>query len=233
MGGSQSPANNNEVAPSRPTDLIRPVRISANVAETLDKQAVNYNLYNSFNYSLFVPDDYKAINISLGVTSPNEGEGKTTAACNLATAISMGIGRRTLIVDLNTKNPRIHEIFGVPKGPGVSDGLSGGEICVSPTKIENLFVMPIGTSGTLSPTAASMFKGMLTSLFREFEFVLVDLPATGDRDFPTLISNQLTGLIAVVKQKKTKRRDLEKLFRRVRQETVLAFVMNDVNENDF
>lgn len=231
--GEQSPANNNDSDVSRPAEWIRPVKISTDVAKAVDKKSVNYNLYNSFNYSLFLPDDQRGINISLGVTSPNEGEGKTTAVCNLATAISMGIGRRTLIVDLNANNPRIHEIFGIPRGPGVSDGLSGGDICVSPTQTENLFVMPIGTSGSFSPTGASKFRGMLSSLFREFEFVLVDLPATGAGSFPTLISNQLTGLIVVVKQKKTRRRDLEKLFRRVRQETVLAFVMNDVNENDF
>lgn len=216
----------------RPTEVIRPIRISTTPGKTVDKNVVNYDLFNSFNYSLFVPDDNKAINISLGITSPNQGEGKTTAICNLASALSMGIGRKTLVMDMNAVSPRIHEIFGLPRGPGVAEALSGQEICVSPTQIENLYAMPAGTSGTVGPSKASLFRGMLASLYREFDFILVDMPSASSRSFPTLIANQLTGLIVVVKSRKTRRRDIQKLFRRVREETVLAFVMNEVSDGD-
>lgn len=223
----------NEDIQKQPTELIRPVRISTSVGRTIDHKTVNYGLYNSFNYSLFLPDDYKTIRLSLGVTSPNQGEGKTTAICNLATAISLGVGRKTLVVDLNPNNPRIHEIFGIPQSPGVSEAMSGGDICVVPTQIDNLFAMPAGNLTSLFQSKSSAFRGLLSSLSREFEFVLVDMPSASAKNFPTLIANQLTGLIVVVRTKKTKRRDMNRLFRRVREETVLAFVMNDVNENDF
>jgi protein-tyrosine kinase len=229
--GEHLPARG-ESSPAQRSDLIRPVRISTTPGRTVDKKIVRYSLYNSFNYSLFLPDEQKAINLCLGVTSPNQGEGKTTAICNLATALSMGLGRRTLVMDLNLNNPKIHEVFGMSRGPGVSEALAGGEINVVPTQIENLFAMPAGNSAPLAPGRFSSFRGLLNSLFREFEFVLLDLPAVNVRNFPTLIANQLTGLIVVVKSRKTKRRDIEKLFRRVRKETVLAFVMNSVKEND-
>ena len=225
------PRRESEVRP--PGEFIRPVRISSVPGKTVDKKTVRFTLYNSFNYSLFVPDDNRAINLSLGITSPNEGEGKTTAVCNLAMAISTGLGRRTLVMDLNHNNPRVHEIFGVPRSPGVTEALSGSEIFVSPTQVEHLFVMPAGATSALATVKSSMFRGLLSSLFREFEFVLLDMPSVSARNFPTLIANQLTGLIVVVKPKKTKRRDIDRLFRRVREETVLAFVMNQVDENDF
>lgn len=215
-----------------PAEVIRPVKVSTVPGRSIDKRVIKFGLYNSFNYSLFIPDDYKSISLSLGVTSPNEGEGKTTAICNLATALSMGIGRRTLVLDFNPNNPKIHEIFGIPRGPGVAEALSGGDICVAPTQIENLFVMPAGSMGAFASGKSSSFRGMLASLYKEFDFVLLDLPSVSARNFPTLITNQLTGLIVVVKTRKTKRRDIEKLFRRVREETVLAFVMNEVKEND-
>lgn len=226
-------APQNEDSQNQPGELVRSVRISTAVGRGIDNKTINYGLYNSFNYSLFLPDDYKTIRLTLGVTSPNAGEGKTTAICNLATAISLGIGRKTLVVDLNPNNPRIHEIFRIPRGPGVAEAMAGGEICVVPTQIENLYAMPAGISQTLFQSRSNSFRGMLSALSREFEFILVDLPSVDAKNFPTLIANQLTGLIVVVKQKKTRRRDMNKLFRRVREETVLGFVMNEVNENDF
>lgn len=230
-GGEQLPSREgHEIRP--PSEIIRPVKIGTVPGKGVDKGVVRFGLYNSFNYSLFVPDDYKTISLSLGVTSANQGEGKTTAICNLATAISMGIGRKTLLMDLNPNSPRIHEIFGLSRGPGVAEALSGGDICVAPTQIENLYVMPIGNVAALGSGRPSSFRGMLSSLYKEFEFVLLDLPSVSARNFPTLITNQLTGLIVVVKSRQTKRRDIQKLFRRVREETVLAFVMNEVKEND-
>lgn len=214
-------------------ELVRSIRISPAAGRGLDSKTINYGLYNSFNYSLFLPDDYKTVRLCLGVTSPNEGEGKTTAICNLATAISLGIGRKTLVVDLNPNNPRIHDIFKIPRAPGVAEAMAGGEICVVPTQIENLYAMPAGSLQTLFQSKSNSFRGMLSALSREFEFIFVDLPSVNSKNFPTLIANQLTGLIVVVKPRKTKRRDMNKLFRRVREETVLAFVMNEVNENDF
>jgi Mrp family chromosome partitioning ATPase len=223
----------NDGGERRPVEFKRPVIISTTPGEAIDEKVVTYSLYNSFNYSLFLPQDYKTIKLSLGVTSPNQGEGKTTAICNLATAISMGIGRKTLVMDLNANRPRIHQIFGTSQGPGVSDALSGGDIVVVPTQVDNLFVMPLGTSVHSVQTQSPSFRQLLSSLFQEFEFILVDLPSVSTRSFPTLIANQLNGLIVVVKSKKTKRRDINRLFRRVRQETVLAFVMNEVDDNDF
>ncbi len=231
---------NNEHLPSRvddnerrPVEMIRPVKFSTATGNLLDEKTVTFPLYNSFNYSLFLPEDYSSIKLSLGVTSPNEGEGKTTAVCNLATAISLGTGRRTLVVDLNLNSPRIHKIFGIPRGPGVSEALAGGEICVAPTQVENLFAMPAGSARMIAPNKSGSFRQLTSSLFKEFEFILIDMPAVSEKSFPTLIANQLTGLIVVVKAKKTKRRDINMLFRRVREDTVLAFVMNEVNEKDF
>lgn len=217
----------------RPVTHIRPVRISATPGKRVDEKTVTYDLYNSFNYSLFLRDDYKPISLSLGVTSPNQGEGKTTAVCNLSTAIALGMGRKTLVIDLNVRNPQIHRVFGLPKGPGVMEAMAGEEICVSPTEIENLYAMSVGTTPLATHRKAASFRELLASLFQEFEFVLVDMPSVGAGDFPTLIANQLTGLIVVVKSKKTKRADINKLFRRVHKETVLAFVMNEIKEGDF
>ncbi len=218
---------------SLPRRLTRPVRVSADAGESVDRNVVSYPLYNSFNYSVFFPKSHEAVKVSLGITSPGREEGKTTTVCNLAAALSMGSGRRTVVVDLNLARPRIHEVFGTPRGPGLAEALAGEDICVVPTRLENLFALPIGDARIIQPSKLLAFREILASLFTEFEFVIADMPPTGSGSFPTLIANQLSGLLVVVRSRKTKRRDVSKLLRRVREEKVLGFVINGIEESDF
>ena len=212
--------------------VIRPVRVSAIVGGTVDPRIVSYSLYNSFNYAMFMAKDHETTKLSLGVTSPNINEGKTTTVCNLATALAMGSGKRTVIVDINLYKPSIHEIFGIPCGPGLAEALMGEEICVTPTKIENLFALPAGNARILVSNKLPAFREVLAALYNEFDFVIVDLPPASSRGFPTLIANQLSGLIVVVRSRVTKRREIARLFRKLPEKSILGFVMNGVNEND-
>lgn len=59
---------------------------------------------------------------TLVVTSATPGEGKTTTASNLAVTLAQA-GRRVLLVDADLRRPRQHSLYGVPKRPGLSDGL--------------------------------------------------------------------------------------------------------------
>ncbi len=213
--------------------LATPVRFSINLGQSIDQSIVAYHLYNSFNYSLLAPDGNKSIKLSLGITSPNPGEGKTTAVCNLATAISLGSGKRTLIVDCNLTRPRIHEVFGIQRGPGLAEALTGEDIYVTPTQTRNLFALPVGDLQAVPQSSLANFRDILPSLFTEFDFVIVDMPSVNVKNFPTLIANQLGGLIVVVESGTTKRHDVTKLFRKIRGQSVVGFVMNKVNENDF
>jgi succinoglycan biosynthesis transport protein ExoP len=61
---------------------------------------------------------------SLLITGTTTGEGVTTLAGNLAIALARS-GRRVLLVDANLRAPRIHEIFDLPAGPGLSEVLAG------------------------------------------------------------------------------------------------------------
>lgn len=61
----------------------------------------------------------------LVVTSANPAEGKTTVACNLAIAMAE-TGRRVLLIDGDTRRPRVHEIFEVPNEEGFTTVLKMG-----------------------------------------------------------------------------------------------------------
>jgi Mrp family chromosome partitioning ATPase len=211
----------------------KPVIYNAKSGRLIDEEFISYQLYNCFNYSLFINNNHKKLRCMLGVTSANEGEGKTTTACNLAAALSLSSQRKTVLIDLNINKPQIHEIFATPRSPGISEALYGDEICVTPTQIENLAVLPVGNGRIISPKKLINFNAIAYSLLREFEFLIVDLSSVDSKDFPTLIANQLNGLIIVVEASRTKRRDINRIFRRVNEKNVIGFVMNKVQDEDF
>jgi len=83
---------------------------------------------------------------ALAVISPSRGDGRSFFTANLACALAQLSGR-VLVLDANLRTPRLHEIFNVDNGNGLSSVLSGrgNRGVIQPvTGLENLFVMPVG-----------------------------------------------------------------------------------------
>jgi capsular exopolysaccharide synthesis family protein len=83
------------------------------------------------------------------VTSAGPSEGKTTVVANLSAALA-DLGRRTLVMSCDFHRPFVHQYFGVPGEPGLSDGLASSngqgilEGRVWASSIEKVAVVPSG-----------------------------------------------------------------------------------------
>jgi len=81
------------------------------------------------------------------VTSPNQGDGKSTLACNLAVSIAQS-GKRTLLVDCDMRRPRVHRVFHLADpGPGLAAVINGTvplSTAILRSVIENLSLLPCG-----------------------------------------------------------------------------------------
>jgi protein-tyrosine kinase len=73
---------------------------------------------------------------TIAVTSPNEHEGKTLVAVNLAISLAMEFNQTALLVDADLRRPSIRGTFGLQPGPGLSDYL------ISHTPVEQLLIHP-------------------------------------------------------------------------------------------
>lgn len=114
------------------------------------------------------------------ITSSGPAEGKTTTSCNLAIATAQA-GKRTILLDCDMRNPKIHKVFELSNQTGLSDVLIG-EVnyyeAVHNTEVENLRVL---SSGTRPPNPAELLssekmKKFLESLKENYDYIIIDTP---------------------------------------------------------
>lgn len=144
------------------------------------------------------------------ITSAERGEGKSTVASHLALTVARFRGKKSLLVDADLRRPKAHQIFDVPKEPGLFECLNG-EIdpleAVKDTPIENLKIIPAGRR-VKSP--AHLFEGdIMTEIFEKIKFyydiVIVDSAPVIPVSDPMLISSVLDGVVLVMLAGRTPR----------------------------
>ena len=108
------------------------------------------------------------------VTSPTANNGKTINSANMAISFAQ-MGKRTLIIDSDMRNPSLHKLFSLNSKNGLSEILAGltDNITVSKTDIENLSVI---TAGKIPPNPAELlasprFSRVLTAYLSSGVFV--------------------------------------------------------------
>jgi len=163
-------------------------------------QAVRTNL-------LLAPDPARTR--TLLVTSSEPGEGKTTAAANLAISLAR-LKQRVLLIDADLRCPRLHHVFGLEQQPGLTDLLAAppAERAIHDTKIPGLWVMPSG-SLAYSPTdllGSDRFSKVIQAVQGQFDWVLLDSPPVLAVTDPCLIARVASGVLFVVGSAQTPRR---------------------------
>lgn len=234
--------------------LIKSIVFNTERGKYIDESIVKFKYYNSFNYS-FLSKEHENIHLALGITGPKHGIGKTLVACNLAVSLALGSQKDTILVDLNIANPRLHQIFGVPKSPGLAEAFLNGQVHVSRTVVDNLSVLTVGnffsfkedigtstdhsrnvlTRPNLTPVLGldqlAAFRDVIYSLEQEFDIIIVDMPPINNESVPVLFANQLNGVIVVVDSGRTKRDEIDAMFHQLNERQVLGFVLNRFNEH--
>jgi succinoglycan biosynthesis transport protein ExoP len=173
-------------------------------------------------------------------TSPAPGDGKTTISVNLAIALAQ-CKRRVLLIDGDLRRPRLHEIFSVPIGPGLSDLLQEGTsdepqadpVITNPLSIPNLYLLPSGP--LVVPNAPLLSNGRLASLLArlrsDYDIVLVDAPPVLQAPDARVIGRLADGVILVVRSRKTTHQDAVAALTRLMTDgiPVAGTILNDWN----
>lgn len=219
--------NSNDLIPTTRSIVVNP-----EPGSYIDRDVVQKQFYNSFNYSM-IHEDGKPVNLTLGVTSPNRRSGKTLIASNLAVSFALGYKKKTVLVDLNMENPDLHKVFGTNIKPGLADSFENGSVFLSQTKLDQLFLLPAGQSkyASFSLDDVVAIRDIIYCLQEEFEVVILDMNSILPiENFPVVFANQVDGLMVVVDTKQTKYQDIEKMFRHVKRDQTIGFVFNRMED---
>ena len=170
------------------------------------------------------------------VTSPTANNGKTINTINLAVSFAQ-MGKKTLIIDSDMRNPSMHKMFSISVKNGLSEILAGltDSISVSKTNIENLSVL---TAGKIPPNPAELLSSgrmdkLLNFVKEHYDCVFIDTPPINIVTDATLFAQKVTGYILIIKTDTTNINDVKNTVSNLEQVNadVLGFILNDVSSD--
>lgn len=170
---------------------------------------------------------------TLLITSPAASEGKTITSANLAVTLAQG-GERVLLVGADLRRPRLHELFGAPKTPGLTSALLGEATPESTTytieEVPGLHLMPPGPTPPHpaelldSPRTRELFE----SLAERHDRVVIDSPPILPVTDAQVLSRTAGGVLLVIAYGETSRRGVTRAVELLDQvdAPVLGTVLN-------
>jgi protein-tyrosine kinase len=161
---------------------------------------------------------------ALAVVSPDSGDGKTFFTANLGVVLAQ-LGGRTLVVDADMRGPRLHEVFGIPNGSGLSGILSGRQednVIFQAPDLPSLF-------NPLELIERPAFRLLMAELLRKFDHVVVDTPAASLGTDATVIASKCGSALIVARQDVSRVGALNDLSARVSAATakLVGVVLNE------
>ena len=168
----------------------------------------------------------------IGVTSSMKGEGKSTTSVNLSYVFAE-TGSKVLLIDADLRLPSLAKKLDIENSPGLADLLRGNGIQLSQIRshlLSNWFILP---AGDIPPNpsellGSSRMKNLLNQLREIFDYIIIDLPPVNIVSDAISISRLITGMIVVIREEHTEKRELERCFRQLKLSNVniLGCVLN-------
>lgn len=193
--------------------------------------------------------------LAIMVSSSGAAEGKTLTALNLAIA-SAGSGLKTLFVEADLRRPVIHQIFSIPKQPGLTDLIAGkvslreverdindfvgGEFSVDSILkfpgIENLSIITSGTNpyNVVDLLDNANWTDIIDEMKSNFDFIVFDGPPVLLFVDSVVIGKRIDGVVMVYKSGKIARGALKRAKEQITGvgAKMIGVVLNGVKTTD-
>jgi Mrp family chromosome partitioning ATPase len=167
----------------------------------------------------------------IGVSSPVHGEGKTSIAVGIATALAADTSEPTILVECDfASRVGFNDMFGLDVGPGLCEWLDGRQHLrlIQAAPLENAFVLPAGDPG--ADPARLVFRltesDLIERLKPSFRNIVIDLPPMINIAYSSLACRLADRILLVARYGVTMMEDLEKAMFLLGQERVAGVVMN-------
>ncbi len=166
----------------------------------------------------------------LVVTSALRGEGKTTAAANLALAYAEGGAHSVVLVDAHLSSPRLTEMLGArPRAEALVDPDAIGNGLEVWQYAPNLFLVPalgprVKRSAVLSSQAFAM---VIADLRQTFDYVILDSPAVASAADAKIVMRCADAGLFLVRSRSTTSKEVSVALDRLGRRVMAGAVLNE------
>ena len=167
------------------------------------------------------------------ITSTAPGEGKSFVAANLAISIAQSIDEHVLLLDCDLRAPSMHSMFGFNNIQGLSEYLSEAKplsFLLVKTFLNKLTLLP---AGKVPPNPSELLSSeQMRRLIHEIKlrytdrYIIIDTPPPYLTSETNAISRQVDGIVIVVQQGKSRKKDVLDLIDIYGKEKILGIVYN-------
>jgi capsular exopolysaccharide synthesis family protein len=168
------------------------------------------------------------------ITSSMPKEGKTLTAINLAIGYSL-LGKKTVLVDFDLRNPEIYSAFSLGNEKGVSTwllGKDGLQDVIRETPYENLFIIPAGPVPPNPAELSALEKtDELFKLLKEkYECIIIDSSPIGIVSDAFNLAILADTCLIIVRQNMTLKDLLENTVKELRTSDIksISLLVNDL-----
>jgi len=170
---------------------------------------------------------------TLAITSPNQGDGKSTVA--MSTAIAMAeMEPKVILVDADLRKPTLHTKLGLSDQPGLSDYLVGAvslQDAIQPTKYDGLYLI---ASGMRVPNPVKLIHSarlddLISNLLKDYRAIVFDTPALLPVYDAAILGAKVDGIVMVIAANVTDMPSTKKALQRlsgVQGANMLGIVLN-------
>jgi len=139
------------------------------------------------------------------LTSPRHGEGTTTVAVGLATALAKERDARVLLVEGNFRSPSLSSVLHLPSTVGVPDFAAGRATPEAlATRLEQLNLSVITAGASARPdTNVEIVDVLVGRLQSQFDFIVIDGPPVNSYADASVLASKADGVILVVEADRT------------------------------
>jgi polysaccharide biosynthesis transport protein len=172
----------------------------------LDCTAKHIGIAESFRHLrsgvLRRPPEFAAMQC-LAITSAVPREGKSLVATNLAIALA-ATNARTLLIDGDMHRGRLHQLFGIENGPGLSDLITRERNLpetLRETRMPHLYLMPCGRriQNTAEHLLSFGLRDLRQDLNAQFDYILIDTPPVLATDDGVTLAAHADATLVVVR----------------------------------
>jgi protein-tyrosine kinase len=170
----------------------------------------------------------------IGITSAAPGAGKSFVASNLAASLGMLPNRQTYLIDLDLRRASVAHVFGVEGNVGMTEYLLGENVALESigrrVGSSNLAVFPSFPAPVNSAElmVGERFEALISAAkgLPQDAIVIFDLPPIFANDDAILVSGQLDGILMIVEQGVTTKKQLQSALQFVEPTPVFGTIFN-------